>query len=163
MGSRGSVIPLFLSLKNSGKFTITDKRMTRFMITLEQGVSLVWHAFETMLGGEIYVKKIPSMNIIDIAKAIDPNVEFELIGVRPGEKLHEQMIGIDDAPFTYEFAEYFKVLPQINDWYLDADRIDCGRKVLDGFEYTSNNNKDWMQIEFLRKWISDNKNAIGNF
>ena len=163
MGSRGSVIPLFLSLKNSGKFTITDKRMTRFMITLEQGVSLVWHAFETMLGGEIYVKKIPSMNIMDIAKAIDPSSDFEFIGVRPGEKLHEQMIGVDDAPFTYEFTDHFRILPQINDWYLDSDRIASGTKVANGFEYNSNNNKDWMQVEFLRKWISDHANVIGNF
>ncbi len=163
MGSRGSVIPLFLSQKNSGRFTITDKRMTRFMITLQDGVKLVWHAFETMQGGEIYVKKIPSMNIMDIAKAVDPRVKNELIGIRPGEKLHEQMIGKDDAPFTYEFDDHFKILPQINNWFLDDFRIGSGIKVPDDFEYTSDNNSDWMSVEELRQWINDNNKLIGTF
>ena len=98
MGSRGSVIPFFLKKKNEGILPITDNRMTRFMISLEEGVKLVWHAFEDMLGGEIYVKKIPSMNINDIAKAVAPDAKLKIIGIRPGEKLHEQMIGIEDAP-----------------------------------------------------------------
>ena len=92
MGSRGSVIPFFTSLASKGSLPITDERMTRFMITLEQGVELVWHAFDDMVGGEIYVKKIPSMNIMDIARAVAPNAKYETIGIRPGEKLHEQMI-----------------------------------------------------------------------
>ena len=97
MGSRGSVIPFFLSIKNEGIFPITDPRMTRFMISLEQGVELVWHAFEDMLGGEIY-KKIPSMKVVDIAKAVSSKAKHEVVGIRPGEKLHEQMIGLEDAP-----------------------------------------------------------------
>ena len=163
MGSRGSVIPLFLSQITNEKFTITDERMTRFMITLEEGVKLVWHAFETMRGGEIYVKKIPSMNIMDIAKAVDPNSKIEFIGIRPGEKLHEQMIGQDDAPFTYEFDDHFRILPQINNWYLDQHRIGLGVKVSDDFEYTSDKNSEWMDIEYLSQWISRNKKLIGTF
>ena len=105
MGSRGSVIPLFMSKKTEGVLPITDKRMTRFMITLEQGVQLVWKAFEDAEGGEIYVKKIPSMKIIDIAQTIAPDARLETIGIRPGEKLHEMMINSDDAIFTYEYDE----------------------------------------------------------
>ena len=116
MGSRGSVIPYFLETAKSGKLTITDKRMTRFMISLEQGVELVWHAFDDMEGGEIYVKKIPSMNICDIATAVDDKAEQVEIGIRPGEKLHEQMIGVEDSHFTYEYPEHFKILPQICNW-----------------------------------------------
>ncbi len=126
MGSRGSVIPFFLTKKNSGILPITDRRMTRFMISLEDGVKLVWHAFKDMLGGEIYVKKIPSMKIIDIAKAIAPEAKLKTIGIRPGEKLHEQMIGLEDAPHTYEYKEYFKILPAINNWSKDTNRIKDG-------------------------------------
>ena len=150
MGSRGSVIPFFFSLKDTGEIPITDERMTRFMISLEQGVELVWHAFEDMLGGEIYVKKIPSMNVIDIARAINPIAKLKIIGVRPGEKLHEQMIGIEDQPFTYEYDSYYKILPQINDWYLDTSRIKNGRLVDEGFIYSSDKNQDWMSVESFR-------------
>ena len=101
MGSRGSVIPFFLSIKDEGNFPITDERMTRFMISLEEGVELVWHAFDDMKGGEIYIKKIPSMKITDIAKAISKEASQEIVGIRPGEKLHEQMIGFEDAPYTH--------------------------------------------------------------
>ena len=111
MGSRGSVIPFFLTLADKGVLPITDERMTRFMITLEQGVDLVWHAFEDMVGGEIYVKKIPSMKVTDVAKAVAPAAIHDIVGIRPGEKLHEQMIGSEDAPYTYEYSEHFKVLP----------------------------------------------------
>lgn len=162
MGSRGSVIPFFLETANSGKLTITDKRMTRFMISLEQGVELVWHAFADMEGGEIYVKKIPSMNICDIATAVDPNAEQVEIGIRPGEKLHEQMIGVEDAHFTYEYPEHYKILPQICNWGpLDA-MIKGGKPVPEGFSYTSDNNSEWMSIDQLRKWIDDNKEKIGS-
>ena len=102
MGSRGSVIPFFMSIRDSGRLPITDPRMTRFMISLEQGVELVWHAFDDMVGGEIYVKKIPSMKVTDIARVVAPEAEQHVVGIRPGEKLHEQMIGVEDAPFTYE-------------------------------------------------------------
>ncbi len=161
MGSRGSVIPFFLETAPSGKLTITDKRMTRFMISLEQGVELVWHAFSDMEGGEIYVKKIPSMNICDIATAVDPDAEQVEIGIRPGEKLHEQMIGIEDAYFTYEYPEHYKILPQICEWGSIDTMIKGGVRVPEGFSYTSNNNSEWMTIEQLRAWIEKNKVKIG--
>ena len=116
-----------MSLDEKGE-PITDKRMTRFMITLEQGVELVWKAFEDMLGGEIYVKKIPSMKLIDIAKVIAPKANHKIIGIRPGEKLHEQMIGIEDSYSTYEYFNYYKILPQINEWAKDSFRIKNGKK-----------------------------------
>lgn len=111
MGSRGSVIPFFISQKDKGFLPITDERMSRFMITLEEGVDLVWHAFDDMVGGEVYVKKIPSMNIIDIARAVAPEAQHKIVGIRPGEKLHEQMIAPEDAPYTYEYSEHYKILP----------------------------------------------------
>ena len=135
--------------------------MTRFMITLEQGVDLVWHAFEDMRGGEIYVKKIPSMKVVDIAKVIAPRAQFEIVGIRPGEKLHEQMIGSEDANFTYEYKKHFKILPQINDWAKDIKRIKNGIKVKKGFIYSSNLNKEWMTKEELKNWINSYKGSIG--
>lgn len=157
MGSRGSVIPFFMSLKDQKKLPITDERMTRFMISLDQGVELVWHAFENMLGGEIYVKKIPSIKITDIAKVIAPDAKHEIIGIRPGEKLHEQMINEDDCYSTYEYSNYYKILPQINDWGKDSLRIENGKKVSEGFVYSSDNNSEWMTKSDLKKWINKNK------
>ena len=162
MGSRGSVIPYFIETAKSGKLTITDKRMTRFMISLEQGVELVWHAFEDMEGGEIYVKKIPSMNICDIASAVDVNAEQIEIGIRPGEKLHEQMIGIEDAYYTYEYPEHYKILPQICEWGSLETMIKGGKRVPEGFSYTSDNNPEWMSIAELQKWIEQNRTKIGS-
>lgn len=161
MGSRGSVIPFFMSMKGD-TFPITDNRMTRFMISLEEGVELVWHAFDDMKGGEIYVKKIPSMRITDVALAVDENTKQEEVGIRPGEKLHEQMIGVEDAHYTYEYPDYFKILPSINDWAKDKARIGDGIKVPENFMYTSENNKEWMKISDLQKWIEANKNKTGN-
>jgi UDP-N-acetylglucosamine 4,6-dehydratase (inverting) len=161
MGSRGSVIPFFISLKDQGVLPITDDRMTRFMISLEQGVDLVWHAFKDMLGGEIYVKKIPSMKITDIAKVIAPKAKHKIIGIRPGEKLHEQMIGSEDSSYTYEYSNYFKILPQINEWWKDKMRIKNGKKVPEGFVYSSENNTNWVTKNELKKWLSSNKNFIG--
>lgn len=161
MGSRGSVIPFFMSIAERGVLPITDERMTRFMITLEQGVELVWHAFEDMIGGEIYVKKIPSMNIIDIAKATAPDARHEIVGIRPGEKLHEQMIGEEDALHTYEYPEHFKILPAIHKWSEDPARINGGVKVAPDFTYSSSNNKVWMTVEQLQSWIAANKNMVG--
>ena len=157
MGSRGSVIPFFIQQKEKGFFPITDERMTRFMITLEEGVQLVWDAFEDMVGGEIYVKKIKSMRIVDIALAIDPKIKHVVVGTRPGEKLHEQMIGIEDSPFTYEFEDYYKILPSINNWSKDPNRINSGKLVSDGFVYSSESNPDKMSIESLQKWIKEYK------
>jgi UDP-N-acetylglucosamine 4,6-dehydratase len=157
MGSRGSIIPLFLQQSHDEKISLTDQRMTRFMITLDQGVDLVWNAFDTMIGGEIYVKKIPSMRVVDIIKAIAPNAKTEVIGIRAGEKLHEQMIGVEDAPFTYEYPSYYKILPAIHGWSKDAGRTQGGISVPNDFSYTSDNNSDWMTIETLRDWIRENK------
>jgi len=162
MGSRGSVIPFFMETAKTGKLTITDKRMTRFMISLEEGVELVWHAFNDMEGGEIFVKKIPSMNICDIATAVSANAEQVEIGIRPGEKLHEQMIGVEDAYFTYEYPEYFKILPQICEWGSMESMIKGGAKVPEGFSYTSDNNKEWMTISQLQEWIEKNSTKIGS-
>jgi len=161
MGSRGSVIPFFLQKKKEGILPITDDRMTRFMISLEEGVKLVWHAFEDMLGGEIYVMKIPSMKITDIAKSVAPEAEQKIIGIRPGEKLHEQMIGVEDAPHTFEYDEYFKILPAIHNWSKDPKRIKDGKAVPEYFLYSSDNNKEWMSSDELSVWIEDNKDKIG--
>ncbi len=161
MGSRGSVIPFFMSLANSGVLPITDPRMTRFMITLEQAVELVWHAFDDMFGGEIYVKKIPSMSILDVANAVAPSADQKVIGIRPGEKIHEQMIGVEDAPHTFEYADHYKILPMIHNWSADPSRIKDGVKVADGFTYTSDNNSEWMLIEELRAWIAANSSKVG--
>jgi UDP-N-acetylglucosamine 4,6-dehydratase (inverting) len=162
MGSRGSVIPLFIEQAKTGEVTITDERMTRFMITLEQGVELVWHAFDDMEGGEIYVKKIPSMKLTDIASAVSETAKQKVIGIRPGEKLHEQMIGFEDAPYTYEYKEHFKILPQIHEWCKDIHRIKDGDLVSDGFSYSSDNNQEWMTIEELKKWIEKNRSKVGH-
>ena len=161
IGSRGSVIPFFLSIAHKGILPITDELMTRFMITLDQGVNLVWHAFEDMVGGEIYVKKIPSMKLVDIARAIAPNARFDIIGMRPGEKLHERMIGPEDAQHTYEYENHFKILPAIHNWSQDPERINGGRKVSSDFTYSSDNNVDWMSIDTLRAWIEENRDQIG--
>jgi UDP-N-acetylglucosamine 4,6-dehydratase (inverting) len=161
MGSRGSVIPFFMSIKNQDFIPITDERMTRFMISLDKGVELVWKAFDDMLGGEIYVKKIPSIKITDIAKVIAPKSKFKIIGIRPGEKLHEQMISNEDSYYTYEYSNYFKILPQINDWNKDKSRIKDGVKVLNDFTYSSDNNSEWMTKADFQTWVDANKHFIG--
>lgn len=161
MGSRGSVIPFFISLRDTGTLPITDVGMTRFMISLEQGVELVWHAFDDMVGGEIYVKKIPSMRITDIAEAIAPEAEQKIIGIRPGEKLHEQMIGAEDAHYTYEYDEHYKILPNIHNWGSDAGRIGMGRRVPSGFVYASDNNTEWMSKDALKVWLDANQGKVG--
>jgi UDP-N-acetylglucosamine 4,6-dehydratase/5-epimerase len=161
MGSRGSILPLFMSIRDKGVVPITDERMTRFMISLEKGVELVWHAFSDMLGGEIYVKKIPSMKITDVADAVAPDCKKEIVGIRPGEKLHEQMIGAEDALYTYEYDEYYKILPSIHSWGTCVNRIKDGRKVPEGFIYSSDTNPDWMSSEDLKNWIEKNKATIG--
>jgi len=162
MGSRGSVIPFFLEERNKGILPITDERMTRFMITLEQGVKLVWNAFTDMVGGEIYVKKIPSMKIVDIAECLAPEVQIEIIGIRPGEKLHEQMISIEDSSYTYEYENYYKILPAIHGWNNDSLRIKNGVRVKNNFFYSSNSNTEWMTKQFLIDWVNNNKDIIGN-
>ena len=162
MGSRGSVIPFFLSLLDAGAtaLPITDARMTRFMITLEQGVELVWRAFDDMEGGEIYVRKIPSMKMTDLAKTLMPNGQLDHVGIRPGEKLHEQMIGPEDASFTFEYDKYFKILPAINNWSLSSARIKDGSPVAADFSYDSHTNPEWMRPDDLLKWVQSNKDKI---
>lgn len=161
LGSRGSVIPFFMSIKDKGVLPITDPRMTRFMISLEQGVELVWHAFEDMVGGEIYVKKIPSMKLTEMGKVIAPDAKQEVVGIRPGEKLHEQMIGSEDSFYTYQYADHFKILPAIHEWDKDGNRIQNGKRVEEGFSYTSDNNSEWMKPEELKLWIDSNQDKIG--
>ena len=154
IGSRGSIIPFFKQIAEQGKpLPITDTRMTRFMISLDQGVHLVWQALGSMDGGEIYVKKIPSMNITDIARAIAPDSEFEIIGIRPGEKLHEQMIALEDAYYTYEYKDYYKILPSIRFWGGEKIKIGEGVKVPENFTYCSDTNPDWMSIEQLQAYL----------
>lgn len=162
MGSRGSVIPFFMSIRDKGVLPITDERMTRFMISLEHGVELVWHAFDDMVGGETYVKKIPSMKVTDLARVVAPECKQEIVGIRPGEKLHEQMIGAEDSYYTYEYPEHFKVLPTIHDWGVSPERIKDGVKVPEGFIYASDNNPDWMTDKQLQAWIEINRQKIGS-
>ena len=161
MGSRGSVIPFFMSIRDQGELPITDTRMTRFMISLEQGVELVWHAFEDMRGGEIYVKKIPSMKVTEIARVVAPGAKHKTVGIRPGEKIHEQMVGEEDSYSTYEYPQHFKILPQINGWDEDESRIKDGKRVPEGFVYSSGNNAKWMSDSELQAWIDANFDKIG--
>ncbi len=160
MGSRGSVIPFFKKLSENKELPITDKCMTRFMITLEEAIELVLDAFQDMIGGEIYVKKIPSIKVVDIAKIISPKAKLKIIGIRPGEKIHEQMIGIEDAPYTYMYKDYFKILPSINNWYMDQNRIKDGKLVDKDFSYSSNKNTEWMSEEAFKLWLANNWDKI---
>lgn len=161
MGSRGSVIPFFYNRKDQKTLPITDNRMTRFMISLEQGVELVWKAFEDMIGGEIYVKKIPSIKITDLAKIVAPSASHEIVGIRPGEKLHEQMISAEDAVSTYEYDDYYKILPVINEWSSDENRIKDGKKVPEDFVYSSESNKVWVTKDELKQWLDQNIDSLG--
>ena len=133
------------------------------MITLEDGIDLVWKAFSDMEGGEIYIRKIPSITIGDIARAVNPEAEHEIVGIRPGEKLHEQMIGTEDAPYTFEYDTYYKVLPAINGWSLTSERIKDGVAVSEDFVYSSETNTDWMSVESLQAWIAANADKLGTF
>lgn len=124
-------------------------------------MGLVWHAFEDMVGGEIYVKKIPSMKIVDLARVVSPDARHEIVGIRPGEKLHEQMIGEEDSHTTYEYPEHYKILPTINNWATCSKRIKDGVKVPEGFVYSSENNTEWMSQADLKSWIDANKDKLG--
>ena len=157
MGSRGSVIPFFLEKADTGTLPITDFKMTRFMITLEQGIKLVELAFADMKGGEIYVKKIPSMSVVDLASAIAPTAELVEVGIRPGEKIHEQMIGVEDAYFTYEYDGYFKIIPSTASVEDSSKLSEGGKKVEAGFSYSSDNNTQWMTKEELNDFVTQNK------
>jgi UDP-N-acetylglucosamine 4,6-dehydratase/5-epimerase len=162
MGSRGSILPLFLNLNKTNKpFPITDIRMTRFMITLESGIELVWHALKNMIGGEIYVKKIPSIKIMDIAKAINSNKKINVIGVRPGEKIHEQMIGSEDARNTYEFSNHFVIFPDNEIILRKHYKLNNLKKVKENFIYSSDKNNEWMTVKELSLWIKKSEYKVG--
>lgn len=153
VGSRGSVVPFFKKIKHTGVVPITDERMTRFWITLDQGVQFVLENLERMKGGEIFIPKIPSMKVTDLAKAIAPECKMEVIGIRPGEKLHEAMIMEDDARHTLEYVDYFVIYPEINNWELNE--TDNGRKIEEGFSYTSDKNNQWLSVEDLKNLIKE--------
>ncbi len=152
-GSRGSVVPFFKEKKKEGVLPITDERMTRFWITLEQGVRFVIKKFEQMHGGEIFVPKIPSMNIMDLVKAISPGCKTKKVGIRPGEKLHEVMISFDDARNTKEFEDCYVIQPAFHWWNMENHAH--GKEVPEGFSYSSNTNKQWLTIPQLQKMIKE--------
>ena len=153
VGSRGSIIPLFIQQRKNGKITITDERMTRFWLTLEQGVRFVIRCIEQMYGGEVFVPKIPSTRIIDLAKVIAPEAEIEVIGIRPGEKLHEVLIHEDEARNTVELEDMFVVQPAIELWFVH-DWKEKGRLLPDGFRYGSDTNPNWLNIDQIRQMIA---------
>ena len=152
-GSRGSVIPFFREIKNSSEIPITDFRMTRFLITLPEAVDTVFYAFEEMKGSEIFVRKSYSVKITDLAKSIAPEVKMQETGMRPGEKLHEQLISADEANFTYDFDKFYKILSPLNNWDNSASRIKGGKKVNEGFTYTSDSNDFWLKGQMLDRWL----------
>ncbi|WP_079710770.1 UDP-N-acetylglucosamine 4,6-dehydratase (inverting) [Paraliobacillus ryukyuensis] len=153
VGSRGSVVPFFRKMKETGRLPITDERMTRFWITLDQGVQFVLDSFARMQGGEIFVPKIPSMKITDLAKAIGPDCEIDFVGIRPGEKLHEVMITEDDARRTIEHDNYFIIQPEFP-WWQTPERHEH-QLLKDGFKYSSDTNDDWLDIQGLQMLISE--------
>ena len=155
VGSRGSVIPFFKKMKGTGTLPITDPRMTRFWITLEQGVKFVLRCLELMDGGELFVPKIPSMNIMELAKAIASECKHEIVGIRPGEKLHEVMITEDDARHTLELENYYIVEPEFKWWSNKKHMVNGGVSVPENFRYASNTNDKWLTVEELRKLIGD--------
>lgn len=156
-GSRGSVIPLFQRQKRNGTLTVTDKRMTRFNITLQEGVELVLQSLEIMGGGEIFIPKIPSYRILDVAEAIAPGCRIEEVGIRPGEKLHEVMITEHDSLNTWEFDDYYMMLPSMD--FLDlkafSDQLKLGRPCPDGFRYCSATNDRWLSVEQIRTLVKE--------
>lgn len=160
LGSRGSVIPLFQQLRSTKKVPITDPRMTRFWITLDQGVEFVLNSLCRMSGGEIFVPKIPSMKLIDLARVICPDCDMEIVGRRPGEKLHELMVGEDDSPNTVEYDEYYAILPTFAYWNQDQKpQNDGGRACPEGFRYSSDTNTRWLTVAELEHIIDQSKLA----
>ncbi len=153
VGSRGSVVPVFLKQRESGKVTVTDDRMTRFWISLDQGARFVIRAAENMFGGEVFVPKIPSMKVIDLAKAMAPKAKVEIIGIRPGEKLHEVLISDDEARQTVELDDMFVVQPAESLWF-GRDWEAKGKSLPDGFRYASDNNTEWLTIDQISKIIA---------
>lgn len=165
MGSNGSVIPFFLKQKETGTIPITDPKMTRFNISLQDGVQMVLHALDEAWGGELFVPKIPSYKITEVAKAIGPNCKHEIIGIRPGEKVHEEMITSSDSFSTYDLGKYYVILPQVPHWKMEdyIKKFDAV-KVAEGFNYSSGENSEWVEAEELRKLIVEcvDPNFIAN-
>ncbi len=161
VGSRGSVVPVFLKQRENGSITITDDRMTRFWLSLEQGVRFVIDCIERMHGGEVFVPKIPSMKVIDLARAIAPKAKVNIIGIRPGEKLHEVLISEDEARNTVELDNMFIVKPPETLWERNLQYE--GRSLQDGFRYSSDNNTEWLDIDGIKKFIEpfENLYAVG--
>ena len=157
MGSNGSVIPFFINKKRNGEFLpITDEGMTRFNISLQGGVDMVMHALEHAWGGEIFIPKIPSYRIMDVANAIAPDSEKKIVGLRPGEKIHEEMITPSDSFYTYDLGKYYTIIPSNMTWNLDNYKETFGaQKVSEGFSYNSGENDDWETVESLRELIKE--------
>jgi UDP-N-acetylglucosamine 4,6-dehydratase len=153
VGSRGSVVPLFLNQRANGQVTITDDRMTRFWLSLDQGVRFVIHCIEQMEGGEVFVPKIPSTKVIDLARAIAPDAEIKVIGIRPGEKLHEALISEDEARNTVELKDMFVVQPAEAIWF-GYSWQDKGSPLPEGYVYSSDNNSEWLDVEGIKKFIA---------
>lgn len=155
VGSRGSVVPFFLKMKEKGRIPITDPRMTRFWLTLEQGVEFVIDSLERMKGGEIFVPKIPSMKILDLARAIAPECPTEIVGIRAGEKLHEVMVPEDDARHTVSYPQYFAILPEFSTWATEEYLQNNGGQLCpDRFRYSSESNDQWLSVEDLREIVA---------
>jgi UDP-N-acetylglucosamine 4,6-dehydratase (inverting) len=156
MGSNGSVIPFFIKKKHDGKLPITDTNMTRFNISLQGGVDMVMHAIEYAWGGEIFIPKIPSYRITDVAKAVAQNCELEIVGIRPGEKIHEEMISSSDSFYTYDLGKYYTILPTVPNFEIsDYIKAFGAQKVKNGFSYNSETNSDWETVDSLRSLIKE--------
>lgn len=156
MGSNGSVIPFFLKKREVGVLPVTNEEMTRFNISLAGGVEMVLHALDQAWGGELFVPKIPSYRILDVAKAVAPDCKIEIVGIRPGEKIHEEMITSSDSFSTYDLGKYYAILPQLSSWNLeDYIRAFNAKKVSQGFSYTSGDNTEWETVESLRMLIKE--------
>lgn len=156
MGSNGSVIPFFMNKRKEGILPITDVNMTRFNISLQDGVAMVLHALDTAWGGELFVPKIPSYRILDVAQAIGPECEHKICGIRPGEKIHEEMITASDSFTTYDLGKYYVILPQVTNWDLDEYKTAFNAKQVPlGFNYTSGDNEEWETVESLRELIKE--------
>ena len=156
MGSNGSVIPFFMNKRNEGVLPITDVNMTRFNISLQGGVDMVLHALDAAWGGELFVPKIPSYKILDVAQAIAPNCEHRVVGIRPGEKVHEEMITSSDSFTTYDLGKYYVILPQVTNWNLEDYKNTFNAKLVpQGFSYTSGENQEWETVESMREQIKE--------
>jgi UDP-N-acetylglucosamine 4,6-dehydratase (inverting) len=157
MGSNGSVIPFFLKKRSDGFLPITDPKMTRFNISLDEGVDMVLHALDTAWGGELFVPKIPSYRLVDVAKAIAPEIEHRVVGIRPGEKIHEEMITASDSYVTYDLGKYYAILPTVPVWNMDEFvKAFQAEKVPEGYSYNSENNGEFLSVDQLRDLIRNN-------